>query len=70
MKKNKKECYFKKNGIEYVDYKDTQLLDRFITSHGRILSAQRTGTSAKYQRKLSLAIKRARFMALLPYVNN
>ena len=70
MKKNKKECYFKKNGIEYIDYKDTQLLERFITSYGRILSAQRTGTSAKYQRKLSLAIKRARFMALLPYVNN
>ena len=65
----KKECYFKVNNIEYIDYKDTQLLRRFISSHGKILSRRRTGTSAKYQRKLALAIKRARFMGLLPYVN-
>lgn len=65
----KKQCYFKTNNITYIDYKDTQLLRRFISSHGKILPSRRTGTSAKYQRKLAQAIKRARFMGLLPFVN-
>mgnify|MGYP003884124775 CR=1 FL=1 len=64
-----KKCYFKSNNISYIDYKDTDLIRRFTTSHGKIISRKRTGTSAKYQRKLAQAIKRARFMALVPYVN-
>lgn len=66
MKKN--ECYFKQNGIKHVDYKDTELLKRFLNPHARILSSNRTGVSSKYQRLLALAVKRARYMGLLPYV--
>ena len=62
-------CYFKQNGIKYVDYKDTELLKRFLNPHGRILSKKRTGVSTEYQKKLSTAIKRSRFMGLLPYVS-
>jgi small subunit ribosomal protein S18 len=65
----KQNCYFKQNGIKHVDYKDTELLKKFINPHARILSKKRTSVSAEYQRKLSLAIKRARFMALLPYLS-
>ncbi|HEY4516053.1 MAG TPA: 30S ribosomal protein S18 [Candidatus Paceibacterota bacterium] len=67
MKSNN--CYFKQNGIKYIDYKDTELLKKFLNPHGRILSSKRTGTSAKYQRLLSESIKRARFMGLLPYIS-
>lgn len=63
-----KECYFTKNNIKYIDYKDTGILKKFINPHGRIISRKRTGICAKYQRQLSVAIKRARFMGLLPYV--
>lgn len=56
------------NHIEYVDYKDTDLLSRFVSDRGKILPRRATGTSAKNQRKVSQAIKRARFMGLLPYV--
>lgn len=66
---NNTECYFKQNGIKHVDYKDTELLKKFINPHGRILSKKKTGVSSEYQKKLALAIKRARFMALLPYVS-
>jgi small subunit ribosomal protein S18 len=66
--RKQKECYFSVNNIQYIDYKDTQMLRRFITGHGKLLSARRTGTKAKYQRKLARAVKRARFMGLLPYV--
>lgn len=52
----------------YVDYKDTETLKRFLNPHGKILPARRTGLSAANQRALSQAIKRARFMALLPYI--
>ncbi len=65
----KQDCYFKQNGIKYVDYKDTELLKKFLNPHARILSKKRTGVSAEYQKKLSVAVKRARFMALLPYVS-
>ena len=64
----KKFCYFKKNNINYIDYKDIDVLKRFVGRAGQITSPRFTGTSHKYQRKLSNAIKRARFMALLPYV--
>lgn len=66
---NKQTCYFKRNGINHVDYKDVELLKKFLNPHARILSKKKTGTSTEYQKKLSLAVKRARFMALLPYLS-
>ena len=65
-----KECYFSKNNITYVDYKNTELLKKFLNPHGRILSAKKTGVAAKKQRQLAQAVKRARYMALLPYVSS
>ena len=62
----KKVCYFTKNKIEYIDYKDVELLKKFISANGKITPRRVTGTSAKYQRMLTTAIKRARQMALLP----
>jgi small subunit ribosomal protein S18 len=64
----KKQCYFSQHNIKYIDYKDTDILKRFINPHGRMISRKRTGITAKYQRQLATAIKRARFMGLLPYV--
>ncbi|MFA6458786.1 MAG: 30S ribosomal protein S18 [Candidatus Paceibacterota bacterium] len=64
-----KKCYFSQHNIKYIDYKDTEILKKFLNPHGRILSRQRTGISAKYQRQLATAVKRARFMGLLPYVS-
>jgi small subunit ribosomal protein S18 len=66
----KKVCYFTANKIEHIDFKDVDLLKRFITERGKILPRRITGTSAKYQRKLAIAIKRARHMALLPFVKD
>ena len=64
----KKVCYFTKNKIKYIDYKDVELLKKFISPNGKITPRRITGTSAKYQRQLAIAIKRARFLALLPFV--
>ena len=66
--KAKKYCMFQKSGIKYVDYKDPDFLMRFINEQGKILPRRLTGTSLKYQRKLSTAIKRSRHIALMPYV--
>lgn len=63
-----RECKFTKAGIEYIDYKDTELLQRVMNDQGKILPRRVTGTSAKYQRQLSRAIKRARFLGMVPYV--
>lgn len=63
----RKECYFTKNHITYIDYKDVALLKRFISERGKIRSARVTGTSPQYQKMLAQAIKNAREMALLPY---
>ena len=63
----KKYCMFKRSGIKYVDYKDPDFLLRFINEQGKILPRRLTGTSLKYQRKVSVAVKRARHLALLPY---
>ncbi|KRO87823.1 MAG: 30S ribosomal protein S18 [Cryomorphaceae bacterium BACL29 MAG-121220-bin8] len=63
----KKYCMFKRSGIKYVDYKDPDFLFRFINEQGKILPRRLTGTSLKYQRKVSVAVKRARHLALLPY---
>lgn len=65
----RKVCYFTKNNIKHIDYKDTELLKRFISERGKILPRRVTGTCAKYQRQLASAIKRARIMALLPFVD-
>lgn len=64
----KKQCYFSQNNIKHIDYKDVELLRKFLNPHGRIIARKITGVSAKSQRKLSLAVKRSRFMGLLPYV--
>jgi small subunit ribosomal protein S18 len=64
-----KQCYFKQNGIKHIDYKDVKIISKFVTPTGRIMSGRRTGVSASMQRQLSQAIKRARFMALMPYVS-
>ena len=66
--KRKKYCRFKKSGIKYIDYKDPNFLLKFINEQGKILPRRLTGTSVKYQRKVSQAVKRARHIALLPYV--
>ncbi|MGD6804602.1 30S ribosomal protein S18 [Rossellomorea vietnamensis] len=67
-KRRRKVCYFTSNGITHIDYKDVDLLKKFISERGKILPRRVTGTSAKYQRRLTRAIKRSRTMALLPYV--
>lgn len=64
----KKVCYFTKNNITTIDYKDIELLKKFISANGKIIPRRVTGTRAKFQRPLAIAIKRARQMALLPYV--
>lgn len=64
----KKYCRFKKAGIKYIDYTDSTYLLKFLNEQGRVLPRRLTGTSLKYQRKLATAVKRARHLALLPYV--
>ena len=66
--KKKKYCRFKKSGIKYIDYKDPEFLKKFLNEQGKILPRRITGTSLKYQRRVAQAIKRARQLALLPYV--
>ena len=68
--KTKKYCMFQKTGIKYVDYKDADFLMRFINEQGKILPRRLTGTSLKYQRKVAVAVKRARHLALMPYVGD
>lgn len=65
--KRRKVCFFTVNKITYIDYKDIDLLKKFISERGKILPRRVTGTSAKYQRQLTTAIKRARHIGLLPY---
>ena len=68
--KKKKYCRFRKLGIKYIDYKDPEFLKKFLNEQGKILPRRITGTSIKYQKKLAVAIKRARHLALLPYVTD
>ncbi|WP_026755497.1 30S ribosomal protein S18 [Sediminibacter sp. Hel_I_10] len=68
--KAKKYCRFKKSGIKYVDYKDADWLMGFVNEQGKILPRRLTGTSLKFQRKVSVAVKRARHLALMPYVGD
>ena len=66
--KRKKSCFFTENSIDYIDYKDEKLLRRFTTERGKIVPRRISGTCARSQRALATAIKRARYMALLPFV--
>lgn len=67
--KKEKQCHFCVNNIREVDYKDGHTLHRFVNSYGKILPKKRTGTCSKHQRKLAIAVKRSRVMALLPFVS-
>ena len=68
--KRRKFCRFTAAGVEEIDYKDVDTLRDFITETGKVIPARLTGTKANYQRQLDTAIKRARFLALLPYTDN
>ncbi len=67
--KRRKFCSFTAEGIKEIDYKSVDLLKDFIAENGKIIPARITGTKARYQRQLSTAIKRARFLALMPYTD-
>jgi len=69
MLRRKKFCYFTSNKLDEVDYKDVYLLKKFIAENGKIVPSRITGTKARFQRLLAVAIKRARFLALLPYTD-
>jgi len=69
MYKRRRYCRFSAEGIKEVDYKDIDLLEDFITENGKLIPARITGTKSKYQRQLGTAVKRARFLALLPYTD-
>ena len=66
--KKKKYCRFKKLGIKYIDYKDADFLLKFVNEQGKLLPRRLTGNSLKFQRKVSQAVKRARHIALMPYL--
>ena len=66
--KKEKYCRFKKSGIKFIDYKDPEFLMKFINEQGKLLPRRITGTSAKYQKRVSQAVKRARHLAILPYL--
>ncbi len=66
----KKYCRFRKAGIKYIDYKDPNFLLKFVNDQGKLLPRRLTGTSLKFQRKVGQAVKRARHMALMPYVTD
>ena len=68
--RKKKYCRFKQAGIKYIDYKDAEFLKKFLNEQGKILPRRITGTSLKFQRKVAQAVKRARSLALLPYVTD
>ena len=68
--KQKKYCRFKKSGIKYVDFKDPDFLMKLVNEQGKLLPRRLTGTSLKYQRKVAVAVKRARHIALMPYVGD
>jgi len=69
-KRQKKYCRFKKMGIRYIDYKDGEFLKKFLNEQGKMLPRRISGNSLKFQRKVSQAIKKARQMAILPYVTD
>lgn len=68
--RRRKFCRFTAEGITQIDYKDVELLKQYISENGKITPSRITGTSTKYQRQLAVAIKQARYLALLPYTDN
>ena len=68
--KQKKYCRFKKMGIKYIDYKDPEFLKKFLNEQGKLLPRRITGNSMKFQRKVAQAVKKARQMAILPFVTD
>jgi len=68
--RRRKYCRFTAEGIKEIDYKDLNLLKQFVTETGKIVPSRITGTSARYQRQLADAVKRARYLALLPYADS
>ena len=68
--KKKKYCRFKKAKIKFIDYKDPEFLKKFLNEQGKILPRRITGTSVKYQKKVATAVRRARHLALLPYLTD
>ena len=68
--RRRKFCRFSAEGIEHIDYKDLATLKQYVTETGKIVPSRITGTKARYQRQLTTAVQRARFLALLPYSDN
>lgn len=68
--RRRKFCRFTAEGIEQIDYKDLDILKDYISETGKIVPSRITGTKAKYQRQLATAIKRARFLSLIPYTDS
>ncbi|MFT5140575.1 MAG: small subunit ribosomal protein S18 [Lysobacterales bacterium] len=68
--RRRKYCRFTAEGVTEIDYKDTNLLKEYVGESGKIVPSRITGTKARYQRQLATAVKRARFLALLPYTDN
>ncbi len=66
----KKYCRFKKSGIKHIDYKDPDFLLKFVNDQGKILPRRLSGNSLKFQRKVAVAVKRARHLAILPFVTD
>lgn len=65
--RRRKYCKFTAEGIEHIDYKDLEILKEFVSETGKIVPSRITGTKARYQRQLATAVKRARYIALIPY---
>ena len=68
--RRRKFCRFTAEGVDYIDYKDLDVLKEYISETGKIVPSRITGTKAKYQRQLATAIKRARYLALVPYTDS
>lgn len=69
MKNNMKQCYFCTNGFKYIDYKEVDMLKKFMSQHSSMIKSGKTGVCALHQKKLATAIKRARHLALVPFVS-
>ena len=68
MKNNMKQCFFCTNGFKYIDYKEVDMIKKFTTQHASIMKSGKSGVCALHQKKLAAAIKRARHLALVPFV--
>jgi len=68
--RRRKFCRFTAEKVTYIDYKDVEIMKQFITENGKIVPSRITGTKARYQRQLTLAIKQARYLAIMPYTDN